>query len=120
MKMLRGNPIGRPLAASEAQIKQVMELRNAGTSLRGIADDTNLRLNTVRTIIDKKHNAGRAGRRYRMLMRKSLEARGIEAPEIEIEREPNARQRASKFKRQKQAIDALPSRRSAWSRMAGH
>jgi DNA repair exonuclease SbcCD ATPase subunit len=31
MKMLGGNPIGRPLAASQTQIVQVLELRNAGT-----------------------------------------------------------------------------------------
>ena len=111
MKMLGGNPVGRPLAASEAQIMQVLQLRNAGTSLRGIADETNLGLNTVRTIIDKKHHAGRVARRARTLMRKrgnDPEAIGWEHEEWEIERKPYARQKASKFKRQKHTIDALP------------
>jgi hypothetical protein len=40
---------GRPLAASEAQVEEVLKLR----SLRGIAEDTSLGLPIVRTIIDK-------------------------------------------------------------------
>jgi hypothetical protein len=106
MKILGGNPAGRPLAASEAQIKQVMELRNTGTSLRGIADETNLGLNTVRTIVDKMYDAGRIARRGQQLRRKGYAA--WEGEEIEIEREPDARQKASKFRRQKHTIDALP------------
>jgi hypothetical protein len=42
-----------------------------------------------------------------MLMRKD-EITGLEEEAWEIEREPDARQRASKFKRQKRTIDALP------------
>jgi hypothetical protein len=107
VKVLGGQPVGRPLAASEAQIVQVLNLRNAGMSLRAIADETSLGLNTVRTIIDKKRNAGRVARRAHMLMRKD-EITGLEEEAWEIEREPDARQRASKFKRQKRTIDALP------------
>jgi hypothetical protein len=43
-KILGGQPVGRPLAASEAQTA----LRDAGTSLRDIAEETSLGLNTVR------------------------------------------------------------------------
>ena len=45
--------VGRPLAASEAQVAQVLKLHKAGRSLRGIAEDTSLGLPTVRTIVDK-------------------------------------------------------------------
>jgi hypothetical protein len=44
-------PIGRPIAASEAQEKEVIRLRKKGISLREIAERTNLGLKTVRTII---------------------------------------------------------------------
>jgi DNA repair exonuclease SbcCD ATPase subunit len=107
-KLLIGHqPVGRPLAASESQIAQVLNLRAAGTSLRAIAEETSLGLNTVRTIVDKKQNAGRAGRRARMLMR-SMKASGWEADADEIERDPDERKGAIKFRRQKRAIDALP------------
>jgi hypothetical protein len=36
----RTQPVGRPLAASEAQVAEVLKLRKRGRSLRGIADDT--------------------------------------------------------------------------------
>jgi hypothetical protein len=42
-KILGGQAVGRPLAASEAQIA----LRDAGMSLRTIAEETSLGLNTV-------------------------------------------------------------------------
>jgi hypothetical protein len=48
-KILGGQPVGRPLAASEAQIA----LRDAGTSLRTIAEETSLGLNTVHTILTR-------------------------------------------------------------------
>jgi hypothetical protein len=44
---------GRPLQASEVQMATVRQLHADGRSLRGIADDTSLSLQTVRTIIDK-------------------------------------------------------------------
>jgi hypothetical protein len=48
--VIRPRNVGRPLAASEAQIAQVRKLRKAGSSLRGIVDETGLTLATVRTI----------------------------------------------------------------------
>ena len=45
--------VGRPLAASDAQVATVRKLRAEGQSLRAIAEETNLGLKTVCTIIDK-------------------------------------------------------------------
>jgi hypothetical protein len=45
--------VGRPLAASDAQVKTVRKLRDEGLSLRRIAEETTLGLKTVCTIIDK-------------------------------------------------------------------
>ena len=53
-------PVGRPIAASEAQQAQVLKLRKQGLSLRGIADEMSLGLPTVRTIIDKLNGSDRA------------------------------------------------------------
>ena len=52
-------PVGRPLAASEAQVEQVLKLRKAGGSLRGIADETSLALSTVRNIIGNQSRTTR-------------------------------------------------------------
>jgi DNA invertase Pin-like site-specific DNA recombinase len=41
-------------AASEAQIKTVRELRRRAVSLRGIAEETSLGLQTVRSILDQQ------------------------------------------------------------------
>jgi hypothetical protein len=46
-------PVGRPLAASEAQEVQVRRLRKSGASLRAIVDETGLGLQTVRTIVGR-------------------------------------------------------------------
>lgn len=51
--------VGRPLAASEAQVDTVRKLRKAGRSLRGIVDDTSLGLNTVRTIVGRMDGTDR-------------------------------------------------------------
>jgi Helix-turn-helix domain of resolvase len=51
--------IGRPLAASEAQCKQVLKLRKEGTPLRLIVDETGLGLQTVRTIIGRETRSDR-------------------------------------------------------------
>jgi hypothetical protein len=50
----RRRNFGRPLQASDKQREDVLKLHKAGMSLRGIVDDTNLGLSTVRTIVDKK------------------------------------------------------------------
>jgi hypothetical protein len=56
--------IGRPLDASNAQVKQVLTLRKARKlSLRGIADETNLSLATVRTIVGRQDHRDRTSRR---------------------------------------------------------
>jgi hypothetical protein len=52
-------PMGRPLAASKAQRERILGLRKAGRSLRWIAEETNLGLQTVRTVIDKKNGVDR-------------------------------------------------------------
>jgi hypothetical protein len=85
--LLNLQPVGRPLLASEAQCAQVRRLRKAGHSLRGIADETNLGLNTVRTIVGKANGTDRTTKQRR----------------IEIDR--NA---AAGRKRQKRTGDALP------------
>jgi hypothetical protein len=52
--------IGRPLAASEAQIARVRALRKNGTSLRDIAMETNLGFQTIRTILGHAAGSDRA------------------------------------------------------------
>ncbi len=56
----RAQPVGRPLAASEAQQATVRKLRKAGKSLRWIAEETALGLNTVRTILVKANGHAEA------------------------------------------------------------
>jgi hypothetical protein len=56
-------PPGRPLEASEAQVKDVLKRRKAGESLRAIADAMSLTLNTVRTIIARKDGVDRTSLR---------------------------------------------------------
>ena len=48
-------PIGRPLAASEAQVADVKKRRAKGASLRAIAAATSLSLGTVCTIVGRKN-----------------------------------------------------------------
>jgi hypothetical protein len=55
--------MGRPLQASEAQSLRVSTKRAAGQSLRSIAEDMELSLQTVRTILDKE---GRRGSRHHL------------------------------------------------------
>ena len=57
--LVRPRNVGRPLAASEAQVAEVLKLHKAGGSLRGIADATSLGLATVRTIIGQKNGTDR-------------------------------------------------------------
>jgi hypothetical protein len=57
--------VGRPLAASEAQCAEVLKLHKQGRSLRGIADDTSLGLNTVRTIVDQRRGRDRTTKKHR-------------------------------------------------------
>ncbi len=52
--------LGRPLAATPPVRADVLKRRKAGQSLRSIAEDTGLGLQTVRTIIDKADGVDRA------------------------------------------------------------
>lgn len=90
----RTQPVGRPLAASEAQVAQVRKLRKAGRSLRWIAEEMSLGLNTVRTIVGKVNGTDRTTRKHR---------EHVERVEID-------RAQAIRWKRQKRTGDALPRR----------
>jgi uncharacterized coiled-coil DUF342 family protein len=85
----RTQPVGRPLAASEAQVATVQRLHKGGKSLRWIAEETNLGLNTVRTIVGKISGVDRTTKKH--------QAR------IEVDRA-----QATRWKRQKRTGDALP------------
>jgi cell fate (sporulation/competence/biofilm development) regulator YmcA (YheA/YmcA/DUF963 family) len=52
-------PMGRPLGASKDQRQRILAHRKAGKSLRWIAEEMNLGLQTVRTVIDKKDGVDR-------------------------------------------------------------
>jgi Helix-turn-helix domain of resolvase len=86
----RAQPVGRPLAASEAQVAQVLKLRKAGKSLRWIADETSLSFATVRTITGKANGSDRTSKR--------------EQQRIDLRREQLT------WKRQRRDGDALPKR----------
>jgi hypothetical protein len=57
--------VGRPLAASEAQVAEVLRLQKAGKSLREIAFYTSLGLGTVRTIIGRNNGTDRTSKKRR-------------------------------------------------------
>lgn len=57
-------PVGRPLAASEAQVAKVLQLRRGGSSLRGIADETSLALSTIRTIVGNESRTTRTWKKW--------------------------------------------------------
>jgi hypothetical protein len=88
----RAQPVGRPLLASEAQCGNVLSLHKQGFSLRGIAEETSLGLNTVRTIIAKRHGTDRTTKKHRQRVER-----------IELDRMQLASQR-----RHKRTGDALP------------
>jgi transposase len=54
---------GRPLAASETQVKAVVAMRRKGFSIRAIADETTLGVMTVRTIVGRENWTDRASKR---------------------------------------------------------
>jgi hypothetical protein len=100
LSRIAGEPrnVGRPLAASEAQCIEVLRLHKQGRSLRGIAEDTSLGLNTVRTVVGHKHGTDRTTKKHRQRLGR-----------IEIERS-----RLAKWKRQKRTGGALPRRVNAF------
>ena len=85
--------LGRPLQASEAQIKEVRKLRKAGISLRGIAEQTGLGLRTVRTIVGKDAGTDRTSKRTNLLRKREID-----------------RQRAADYRAQKRTRESLPTR----------
>jgi helix-turn-helix resolvase-like protein len=92
--LLNRQPVGRPLAANEAQCATVRKLRKAGRSLRTIAEETNLGINTVRTIVDRVDGSDRTSIRHR--------------ERIEIDQKE-----ATTGKRRKRIGDALPRQAQA-------
>ncbi len=84
---------GRPLEASEAQIKKVCQLHKAENSLRAIATKTSLGLRTVRTIVDKDAGTGRIGKRTNLLRKREID-----------------RLRAAEHRSHKRIRDGLPKR----------
>jgi len=89
----RTQPVGRPLAASEAQQAEVIKLHKRGMSLRAIVDETSLGFQIVRIIIAKGNGTDRSTRRHRK----------------DLERIDN-RAQALPWQRQKRTGDALPKR----------
>jgi helix-turn-helix resolvase-like protein len=87
-------PVGRPLAASEAQIKTVTKLHKQGKSLGWIVEETNLSLRTVRTIVGRLDGTDRTTQKRR-------ERVGLER--IAVDKAALAR-----WKRQRRTGDALP------------
>jgi hypothetical protein len=83
--------VGRPLAASDAQIAAVRKLHKQGKSLRWISDETSLTLRTVRTIVGREHGTDRTTK--------------IRRERIEIDKFQRAH-----WKAQKRTGDALPKR----------
>lgn len=84
---------GRPLEASEAQVKAVRKLKKAGNSLRSIAAETGVGLRTVRTIIDKDNGTDRTAKRTNLLRRREMD-----------------RLRAARWRARKRGLDELPAR----------
>jgi hypothetical protein len=61
---VRKRNVGRPLAASDAQCETVHRLHKGGGSLRDIANETNLGLNAVRTIVGRANCTDRTTTRH--------------------------------------------------------
>ncbi len=85
--------LGRPLEASEAQVKNVRRLRKGKNSLRAIAAQTGLGLRTVRTIVDKDAGTGRIGKQTNLLRKREVD-----------------RLRVAEHRAQKRQRDQLPKR----------
>ena len=85
--------LGRPLEASEAQVKNVRRLRKGKNSLRAIAAQTGLGLRTVRTIVDKDAGTGRIGKQTNLLRKREVD-----------------RLRVAEYRARKRTRDQLPKR----------
>jgi hypothetical protein len=88
---VRPRNVGRPLAASEAQVAEVLKLHKAGGSLRGIAEDTSLGLATVRTIVAQRDGTDRTTVKH-------------------LQRIDPDRAAAARWRARKRTRDALPKR----------
>lgn len=83
--------VGRPLAASDAQVTQVRKLHKAGRSLRWIMEETSLGFQTVRTIVGQVDGTDGTSQRH-------------------MGRIDPDRLRQARWKRQRRTGDALPRR----------
>jgi hypothetical protein len=68
----RRRNVGRSVAASDAQRQTVLKLRKAGQSLRAIAEETSLGLNTVRTIVDQRDQRDRTTIKHMERIRRDM------------------------------------------------
>jgi hypothetical protein len=93
----KDRPIGRPLAASEAQVDKVRRLHKDGMSLRDIMIETNLGFSTVRTIVGQINRNDRTTKKHR----------------ARFERIERDKAQAARWKRIKRTGDALPKRAQA-------
>lgn len=84
---------GRPLAASDEQMKKVRKLHKDGASLRSIAARTNLGLRTVRTIVEKDAGTDRTSKRLEERRRREID-----------------RLRQAEWRARKRNMDELPKR----------
>jgi hypothetical protein len=89
---------GRPLAADASQRAKVFELHDEGTSLRDIAAETKLGLQTVRTLIGKITGTDRTSRK--------------------LARIAHDRARERQWRAKSQSRKALPKRIAAWKETA--
>jgi hypothetical protein len=89
--VIRPRNVGRPLAASEAQVEQVRRLHKRGMSLRAIVDETSLSLRTVRTIVEQAEGCDRTTLRH-------------------LKRIDPDRRRLTAWRARKRTRDALPRR----------
>jgi hypothetical protein len=82
---------GRPLAASPAQVKDVLRRRGEGASYRAIASATSLSVRTVRTIVEKDQGTDRTAKRRNLLRKREFD-----------------RLRAADYRARHKAREALP------------
>ena len=94
-----GRSPGRPLAASDAQVDEVRRLRKGGASLRLIAEQTALGVNTVRTIVGKNTGTDRTSKREAEKRKRMLD-----------------KLRAADWRERKRSLDQLPKRITATQR----
>jgi hypothetical protein len=69
---VRRRNVGRPLAAGPGQPEIVLRLRKRGLSLRAIAEETSLGLNTVRTIVDQHDRCDRTSIKHLERIRRDM------------------------------------------------